>query len=266
MTQHVQAPDGVILATSSRGNGVPVVFSNSLASDQSMWNEVIEALSGRVQAITYDTVGHGASSLAPNDLSIDALAGHALCVARHYTDGPFLFCGLSLGGLTGMRLAVREPLAVQGLVLANTAPSFPPSKMWFERADTARKEGLDQLVAPTVDRWLTPEFRARNPVRTAEIEMMISGIPSSGYARACHVLGTTDVSEILPRIACPTIVIAGERDLSTPPDRAKEIVAAVPNASLRLVQAAHLSSLEFPGVFAEAIQNLAEQTSKRKVA
>ena len=245
---------------------MPVVFSNSLGADMGMWDEVVAALDGRVTAITYDTAGHGASSRDPGSLTLDMLADHALAVTRNYTDDSFLFCGLSLGGLTGMELAARSPDALSGLVLANTATAFPPAQMWTERAAAALRDGMAPLVAPTLDRWLTTGFREAQPARAEAIAAMIGATPARGYAAACEVLATSDVSDRLSSITCQTVAIAGEHDPSTPPARVEAIVAGISDAQLRIVPAAHLSAVECPNDFAQIILSMAEKAQQRRDA
>ncbi|WP_336099064.1 alpha/beta fold hydrolase [Roseovarius sp. CH_XMU1461] len=265
-TAKLQTRDGFTLKTRVSGAGIPVVFSNSLGADLSMWDEVVAALDGRVTAVTYDTAGHGGSSNGSGTLTLEALTDHAMAIAERHSEGTFLFCGLSLGGLTGMNLAARKPDALGGMVLANTATAFPPAQMWIDRAEAARVDGMADLVGPTLDRWLTPAFRETWPERAEAIASMIAATPAKGYADCCEVLAASDVSALLPSVSCPTVVIAGEHDPSTPPARAEEIAAGISDARVEIVPAAHLSSLECPDRFAEIILSMADKAQQRRVA
>ena len=59
-----------------------------------------------------------------------------------------IFCGLSLGGLTGLWLGMNHPERLNGLLLVNTASSFP-AQVWVERAAQARAHGMQPLVDAT---------------------------------------------------------------------------------------------------------------------
>ena len=68
-----------------------------------------------------------------------------------------------------------------------------------------------------------------------------------GYAGCCEALAALDLRSALPRMAAPTLVIAGAEDRATPPAHAEAIAAAVPNARLELLDgAAHLASVQCP--------------------
>lgn len=262
----ITAPDGVCLTAKVCGEGPVVLFSNSLAADRSMWREVIAALEGRVTAVTYDTVGHGSSGFARSPLSLADLGLHAIAVADAVGVQRFSVCGLSLGGLTGMWLALNKPGRIQTLTLANTASVFLPPELWKGRAASARTDGIASLVDPTLERWLTKSFRVANPARTEQIRQMIGNTPAEGYAACCEVLAASDLTSELGAIRCPTRVIAGREDPSTTVATAEQIVASIPSAELTTLNAAHLSAVEKPLEFAAEILALVGPHSKREVA
>ncbi len=253
--KRIPVAPGVDLAVVHRSasGGPTIVFSNSLAADRSMWDEVVLALPNGYGVVTYDIRGHGQSDIAMGVFGISDLGTDVLGILDALGIGAAVFCGLSIGGLIGMWLAANHSSRIQKLVLANTAINFSPASMWTDRAALARAEGLGQLVMPTLERWLTSEFRTKNPYRTHEVADMIATTPPEGYAACCMVLANTDCSADLGKIVCPVLVIAGSSDPSTPPARADEIAAGLTDVNRVTLDAAHLSSVEKPEAFAGAL-------------
>lgn len=258
--REVTTAPGVRLAVYEDGEpeGPAILFANSLAADHGMWDEVVARLSDTYRLIRYDARGHGRSTIA-TDYSLDALASDVGVIMTATTNGPVLLCGLSLGGLTAMRIGATMGDRLSGLILANTAASFPPASMWEGRANGARTSGMGQFVNPTLDRWLTQAFRDGHPERTADVARMIEATSADGYAGCCETLGGSDVLDELDEIYVPTLVIAGESDLSTPPERARELVAAIGGATYLALPAAHVSAIEAADEFTAAVHDFAQR-------
>jgi 3-oxoadipate enol-lactonase len=232
----------------------PILFSNSLGSDLSMWDGVVAALGDGWRCIRYDTRGHGGSDAPAGPYTIEALGGDAVSVLDAVGVERAAFCGLSLGGVTGMWLGANRPERFTHLVLANTAPHFEPKSMWTDRAAIARRGEIASLVEPSLERWFTPGFRNDNPAEVARGAAMITASKPEGYASCCEALSEADMRLLLPGIPRPTLVIVGEHDPSTPPSRGEEIQAGIPGAELLSFPTAHLSAIESPQAFAGALK------------
>lgn len=246
-------PDGVRLAcrADGRADASPIVFANSLAADQGMWNEVVAILEDRFWIIRFDARGHGQSSGA-----LSGVAGYCddlLAILDAFELEQAAICGLSLGGVAAMALAAAHPHRVSALALANTTAAFLPPQMWEDRAIQVMSAGVEPMVAPTLDRWLTEDYRASHPKRSGEIAAMIAATSSAGYAGGCRLLASTDLRPSLAAIAAPALILAGRHDTSTPPERAKELADGIAQSELIELDAAHLSAVEAPASFAEAL-------------
>lgn len=255
--RNVEVETGVRLAVSVSGalDKPAIVFSNSLATSYGMWDEVVERLAPDACLVRYDARGHGRSDAPENGYTIETLGKDVLAVLDALEIPRAVICGVSLGGLTAMWLAIHAPDRVSGLVLANTAANFPPETMWRDRAATARSSGVTSFVQPSIERWVTPEYRGAHEQRVAELAAMIIGTSPAGYAGCCEVLAVTNLLPELPRVSCPVRVIAGRHDPSTPPVRAAEIADAIPQADLVTIDAAHISCVEAPDAFAESVRD-----------
>ena len=262
--QYIEVEPGVRLAVrvSGAADKPAIVFSNSLASDSGMWDEVVERLTADARLIRYDTRGHGQSDAPDQPYSIERLGRDVIAILDALKIERAVVCGVSLGGLTAMWLGLHAAGRVSGLIPANTAANFPPETMWRERAASVRVNGVASLVQGSLERWVTADYRAKHPARVAELAAMIEGTSPSGYAGCCDVLAETNLLPSLSAIACPVQVIAGRHDPSTPPSRAEEIVAAIPGANLVTLEAAHISTVEAPDAFAASVREFLSSIAK----
>ncbi len=238
--------------------GAPwITFINSIASDLGMWRAQAEALSGRYRVLCYDVRGHGGSDAPPPPYSFDQLVGDlatlwdTLGIARSHV------VGLSLGGMiaVGATLAMRERVA--SLTVANSMMEKSDAfvKSWNDRIALARERGIEVVVGPTLARWLTPDFVARQPARAEAVRDMIRGTSLNGFIGAAEALKTLDYRRQLPRIAVPTQFIAGAEDIACPAAGVRTDAALVPGAEVvEIAGAAHISNIQQPEAFNRIIE------------
>ena len=255
MIEKIQVADNVALAVDAApASDAPVlVLSSSIGADMHMWDEVVPLLSSCFRIVRYDTRGHGSSDIGSGPVTIENLGNDVIAILDHLNISRAFLCGLSLGGLTAQWLALHHADRFAGVILANTAPNFPPASMWHDRAKTVREQGMQPLVAATLDRWLTKSFRESHPDRVAEVSKMIAGTSPEGYALCCEVLARTDLSDKLGAVRIPVRVICGEHDPSTTPLRGKELVDRIALADMITIPAAHISAIEAPEQFADGV-------------
>lgn len=225
----------------------PLILSNSLGADLGMWDPQAAALAERFRLVRYDTRGHGGSPVPDGPYSIDHVGQDALALLDHLQIERAHWVGLSLGGMTGMWLAINAPERLDRLVLLCTSARLGPAETWRERAETVRAQGTEAVAEAGVGRWLTERFRAQHPDVAGWLRDMIAATPDSGYAACCAVIEHMDLTPGLAGISAPTLVIAGAQDPATPPEHAERIAAAVDGARLEVLDpAAHLANVEQP--------------------
>lgn len=230
--------------------GAPwLVMSNSLASNLDMWEQQVGAFSRAFRMVRYDTRGHGRSEVTPGPYSIERLGRDALALMDSLGIETAHWCGLSLGGMTGMWLAANAPERIGRLALCNTAAYMPPPDMWDARIAAATKDGMAAVAQTTVERWLTEGFREAKPGVAERTLEMILATPPAGYAACCAAIRDMDQRETIRGITAPTLVVAGAHDPATPPDRSELIAAAIDGARMVTLDAAHLSNIEVAGRF-----------------
>jgi 3-oxoadipate enol-lactonase len=152
--------------------------------------------------------------------------------------------------MVGQWLGVRAPERLSHLVLANTAAFMGPPSNWQGRIDTVLRDGLAELVPPSVSRWLTEDFRRRRPDALERARRVLEGTSPQGYAGACAAIRDMDQRSTVKLISTPTLVIAGTEDPAVPPADARYLAENIRDARLAFLPAAHLSHLERPREFA----------------
>ncbi len=255
MIDHVTIGDGCRIAYRFDGpEDAPILLlSNSLGTDMGMWAPQIAAWTARFRLLRYDQRGHGQSDAPTGGYSMDRLGRDVseLLDALHIDRVDF--CGLSLGGMTGQWLGIREPARLRRLVLANTSAFMGPPTAWDARILMVLEQGMAPLAQASVDRWFTPGFAAAAPASIAPIGAMLQATPPQGYAGCCAAIRDMDMRRMLPLIETPTLVIGGSEDPATPPPHSEGLAQAIGDADLVMLKAAHLSNVELPAAFGQAV-------------
>jgi len=244
--------DGVRInvETEGREDGPPLVFSNSLATNFSMWDvQAKEAVGLGFRVIRYDQRGHGASDAPDGDYTLPRLAQDVIDLLDALGIETASFCGLSMGGMTGMHLGKRHPRRFTRIALANTAAAMPGREIWDGRIKSAAENGMAAIADGTIERWFTPAFRAEHPERVAPVRAMILATDPKGYGGCCAAIRDMDERDQLGLIDAPVLVIVGASDPSTPPQRGQYVVERIPGARKAVIESAHLSNIEQPEAF-----------------
>ena len=193
--------------------GAPVlVLSNSLGTTQELWAKQLPALAERFRVLTYDHPGHGVSDLPQERPTVESLTSSLVTLLDELQLERVSLCGVSLGGMVGITLALEEPERVDRLVLACTSAYVGPPEGWTERARMVRTRGMEAVADTVIGRWFTPEFQDEEPQTVARFRAMLAATPPEGYARCCEALGAWDARERVSAIAVPVLVVAGEDD------------------------------------------------------
>ena len=225
--------------------GKPVlVLSNSLGTDFSMWDPQIPEFRKSFRTLRYDTRGHGKSSVPTGPYSAEQLAKDVLALADSLKLDRFHFCGLSMGGMTGMWLAAYAPQRLSKLIISSAAAKFGTPEMWNTRIDTVRKQGMKPVAAATMERWFTLSFRAKNPSTVAAIHRILESTNLQGYISNCVAVRDFDFRDQLAKISVPTLVISGTHDPSTTPADGRFLADHIPGARYLELNAAHLCNIE----------------------
>lgn len=229
-----------------------LMLCNSLGTDLSMWDDQAAAFARHHRLVRYDRRGHGKSDAPASPYSMDRLGQDAIAIMNALGLTRVHYCGLSLGGMTGMWLARHAPDRLTKVVLANTAAAMPQAP-WNDRIRTVKTKGMSALIDSVLERWFTPGFRARAPQAIARTRRMLETTPPLGYAGCCAAIRDMDQRWGLRTIKTPTLVIVGAHDPSTTPAAGEAIRTTIPGAQMASIDAAHMSNMEQPAAFADAV-------------
>jgi len=244
------------IEASDRSDPSWLILSNSLAADHTMWDAQIPALTSRYRVLRYDTRGHGLSDAPEGPYSFDMLVEDVVALMDHHGIDKASYMGLSLGGMTGLGLALKHPGRVEKLVCCDARADGPERfvKGWDDRLAVVAREGMRGILQGTIERWLVPSFRAAHPEVVAQVERMILATSVTGYKGCAEALKRLDYLKDLPRISRPTLFVVGAEDMGAPPQAMRAMADAVPRARLVVIpDAAHLPSLDNTAAFNEAV-------------
>jgi 3-oxoadipate enol-lactonase len=234
--------------------GAPwLTFSHSLACSLRMWDGQVAEFKDRFQILLYDTRGHGGSEAPKGPYTLDMLAEDLKQLLVQLNIARTSYVGLSMGGMIGQTLVLKEPGLFDRVVLADTGHAQTPEtlKQWDERIKTAEGKGMEPLVQPTIERWFTKDFR--NTPAANKIAALIRSTPVPGYVGCCQAIAKLNTTPRLKEIKRPVLAIAGEQDAAAPGTR--YIGENVPGAKLVMIpQAAHIANIEQPDAFNRALR------------
>jgi len=241
---------------SPRPDAATVVLSHSLGSSLAMWDPQMEVLRTHFSVLRYDTRGHGGTDAPPGDYTLDQLVTDAVGLLDALGIDRVHWVGLSMGGMIAQGLALQHADRLQSLVLCDTAARIPSEAqpVWQERIDAARRNGMQPLAQPTLERWFTPAYLAENPPGVALIRRHFLATPVAGYIGCSQAIRGLDYLEQLPAVRTPTLIIVGEEDLGTPVAAAEAIHRQIKGSQLVVIpSAAHLSNVEQAEAFNRAL-------------
>jgi 3-oxoadipate enol-lactonase len=225
-------------------NAPVLVFSNSLGENFSMWDPQMPVFQKAFRVLRYDTRGHGQSSVTPGPYIIEQLARDILALLDKLEFERVHFCGLSMGGQTGMWLALNAADRLHKLVLCNTSAKIGTPEMWNPRIETVRNDGMKSISQAVMERWFSAEYRAKSPDIVATTQRMLESANPDGYVANCAAVRDFDVRDALAAIHVPTLVIAGTHDAATTPADGRFLAERIAGARYAELNAAHLSNIE----------------------
>ena len=230
-----------------------LVLSNSLGTCSDMWARQIPELTKHFRVLRYDTRGHGKSSVPDGEYTFAQLGNDVAELLAHLNIKQAHFCGLSMGGPTGLWLALNRPELINKLILCNTAARIGSAEGWSTRIAAVAEQTLEKMAPTLVQRWLTDDYRAAEPGLTQVLIDMLRRTPDAGYSGNCAALRDADFREQVSAIKAPTLVIASTHDLAATPAQGRELTDAIAGAQYLELNTSHISNWEQPEAFTRAV-------------
>lgn len=266
------------LRTFRGGRGRPVLLLHGLGGAATNFVELVEGLTARHEVLAPDLPGHGGSPAPAHGASVDDFADVAAAVLDEAGAAAAIVVGHSFGGLVALRLAIRRPELVRGLLLVAPAGIRTRTRVvqWVVAAAGALRPG--RAVAPFRRRWATRVWYRRavfrpwfvsDPVRLSSRAAagFLDEIPLHSDTRtAGRAMVADDPRGDLERVRCPALVLWGARDAQLPLDDAFEYARRL-RAPLRVVaDCGHLVIGERPEAVLDGVRHLDELPVEREAA
>lgn len=233
-------------------NAPVIMFSNSLGTDHGMWQAQVAMLAEHYQIVTYDTRGHGSSDVIAHS-SLQHLAEDAIDILDALNIEKAHFCGISMGGITALYLAIYHADRFHSITVANSAAKIWTAEGWNSRAESVEQQGLADLVKTTHTRWFSEYFDYAHGLLAQKTIQSLALTSPQGYANACRALATADVGEQLDQIEIPSLIIAGQYDPVTTVQDAEFMHQSISQSQLKILAASHLSNIEQAHTFTQEL-------------
>jgi 3-oxoadipate enol-lactonase len=232
-----------------------LVLANPIGTTMEVWDAQLPVLRRRFRLLRFNARGHGGSAAPPGPYSLAELGTDVLGLLNSCGITTAAFCGVSLGGMTGLWLAANAPDRISSLVACCTAITPMPSRQaWLDRAGLVREQGMTAISEMMPARWFTPRFIAREPVAVSRVVEMLNGTDPEGYASCGEAIAGMDLRPALGSVKAPTLVISGEQDPAAPPWQGAITARGIPGSRLVVIRGtSHLAHYETPGPVTDAI-------------
>jgi 3-oxoadipate enol-lactonase len=237
-----------------------LIFSNSLATNLSMWDEQTRALSGLFRILRYDQRGHGKTEEPEGRYPFAILLADAIALMDALEIRSAHFCGLSLGGATALGLAEQYPDRIDRVIICDSPCASTPTsaKQWEERIVMAKGGCMAAIAEPTLQRWFPPDVYAANPPGVVKVRGMVLSTPLNGFIGCCAALADHDFRSAVANVSRPVLFLVGEKD---PPNAAMREMHKELNGSqfVEIAGAGHICNIERPEMFTNALEKFLMQ-------
>jgi len=241
--------NGVNLAVEVRGEGPAILFVHGYPLDHTIWADQIDGLEG-FRRIAPDLRGMGRSDAPDLGYGIGIYADDLAALLDALGVDDVVLCGFSMGGYVAFEFLRRRRHRVRALVLVGTraeADTMEGRRARDAAAALARESGAGGIADSMLARMLAPATISGSPQLVERTRALMAATPVAGIVGALAAMrDRPDSTELLPSLeGIPSLVIVGEADQLTPPDGARAMAEAIPDARLVVIPgAAHLAMME----------------------
>lgn len=229
------------------GQGEPVVLLHGWGSSILPYHQLIDLLSQKYFVIALDLPGFGQTQEPPRPFAVDDYVDFVLEFLKRFSLEKLSLVGHSYGGRVIIKMANRElPFAIDKIVLIDSAGIKPQASKKRSFKQTCYKLG----------KWFA-NLKLIKKLFPGLLEKLRVTFGSADYAAASPVMRqclvkavNEDLTDLLPGIKSPTLLVWGENDTATPLADAKKMEALIPGAGLAVIRnAGHFSFVEQPVIF-----------------
>ena len=258
------AVNGVNLAVDIRGRGPAILFIHGYPLDHAMWEPQLTGLDGWLR-IAPDLRGMGQSDAPDLGYSMATYADDLLALLTTLGVEKAVVCGLSMGGYVAFEMLRRAPERIRALIVIDSRAEADTAEIRRARdaeAGKAREGGPDAIADNLIPKFFDNRPTPVEPSIQDQVRRVIVSTPYAGLLGAIGALRDRPDSFATLRAQqeLPVLVVVGEEDKITPPERAQAMVDVLPQGELVVIPGAgHLASLERPDAVNQAIRGFLER-------
>jgi 3-oxoadipate enol-lactonase len=249
---------GTSLRYELSGSGkTTLVLVHEMGGTLDSWDQVLPALNNTRQVLRYDTRGAGLSEKIHGKVTFDDMADDlAALLDALGIKGKVAVAGTAVGGAIAIHFAVRHASRIGALVVTSPATGVAPERRQatLDRADAAEAQGMRALVDQGLANSYPREVRHNAEEFRKFRARWIANDPES-FATINRMLASATVTEELPRIACPTLVISCTHDRLRPPSAIEPMAKQIPGAEYLEITSGHFAGIQTPGLVSQAFHS-----------
>jgi 3-oxoadipate enol-lactonase len=213
------------------GSGTPLLLVHGISVSGAVFQPLLPALAARYRVIVPDLRGHGHSRCLPGPDSIGRLAADVENLLDLLGIPACFMLGYATGGAVVQQVARDYPARVRGLALVCS----------YARSAATLREQIESRLRPELFRLIGMRGMGALAARRAPagdsafVRDIIAANHGQRVAPVARALLSFDSRPWLHELTCPTLVVAGEADTTTPPHHARELASLIPNAQLQTI-------------------------------
>jgi pimeloyl-ACP methyl ester carboxylesterase len=241
-----------------RGQGPAIVFSHGTLMDATMFDPQLDYLSSRYRAIAYNS----RAIIGPNNLhTVDDLVEDCRDFLDRLEINKCVLVGMSVGGFMGIPFALKYQDRLDGLILIDArADAYTQNELDVFGAKF-KEVNIDGMLPRDFAEWAAPycfgetTYARNKALPDYWMERWTKTIPARAvYHQGMASMTMSELTDQLPNITIPVLVVHGEEDLAIPITHALPMVEALPSVTFaRISDAGHTPNLENPVVVNDAI-------------
>jgi 3-oxoadipate enol-lactonase len=242
------------------GSGWPLILLHAFPLSADLWRPQLDRVSRGWQFLAPDLRGFGRGVLPPTSMTMDDMAAEVSGFMDALEIDRAIIGGLSMGGYVTMALYRLAPERFTGMLLANTKASLdsPEGRAAREQMiELVRSEGASAVADQMLPKLLGATSQRARPYLDTLVRRLIEGNSAEGIEAAIHAIkDRPDSFPTLEHTAVPALIITSDEDVIIPVSESEAMHGVMPRSQLVVLTAAgHLSNLEVPDDFSEALGN-----------
>lgn len=219
----------------------PLLLIPGFNSDSSTWAAIIPLLVEQYRVLRFDNRGIGQSSAPDSPYSIKQMAEDAAALLNYLSISQVNVAGSSMGGQIAQELALAHPEKIKSLIILSSWASRDDKfnsliEMFGDLAQKLEGTLYQKVLLP----WLFTDAFYSTPRAMEQLINLIENQPfpptPHGLYHQSRAILSSDTSDRLADIHCPTLVVVGKEDLLTPIKFSQQLAQGIPQAELAILE------------------------------